>query len=705
MRRHTAGLRRAGAAASLLFCVLLPAVSGAVSWSIAERTDEEIVQRAAEAAAVKAPAADLSNAPAVVLYRNYFVNATVRDHRLCENTILRVADQERAEVGTQRLRYEASRKIESVGAWRLREGVVTRIGGESLRVLKGDKDRPTEIIIAFPDVHTGDVLGWSVVSGSSDLMPVRYFMLYDRHPICLAEVRIKTDGKIAYRVFGNNLPEDRWGSYVLDRERGVTSDLIFNVTDVRPVLDEPYAPPPLEWAPFVVASYRGYFEPEINRWVHTSCWNEAAVWFQDLLAGMLKADDSLGGKARELVTGQKTVRAQAGALFQFVQKEIVQIDPFEADTAFRPAKTVLKARHATRLEQGALLYALCKAAGLPVRMLLARDRQWGELDEDNPDPFQFSDIVVEVTTAANAPSYYAPGHEGGVAGVLPVGLQGARALSLEPNLRARQKELWQQVFKDVGDHAQHLVERYEQLVRGQSWCRFLDLPGDPQESAGTTVEELTCLAGSDTASVALRGDGLSDLGRACLAQADLAARARDYLRERFPDAEILEPSDENGEGEAAGSPDAAVAGGRTCGLTIRLRLPAPPMPGQDDWLLPPDLVFGERLFHEWNGPDRGPFFVGLSERHERVWRMPLPAGWELAGKPAQVSLRNPRFDYEASVAVQNGELRVSRSLSLKYGVTLPADLPPLDRAISAAQQFEQSPLVLIRTTALPGESQ
>ena len=78
----------------------------------------------------------------------------------------------------------------------------------------------------------------------------------------------------------------------------------------------------------------------------------------------------------------RAFRLRLDALRAFVREKIVLIEPWEARDSDRSAAEVLRTRNATRLETGALLYALATELRLNVRPVLARSLDdWPALRE------------------------------------------------------------------------------------------------------------------------------------------------------------------------------------------------------------------------------------------------------------------------------------------------------------------------------------
>jgi hypothetical protein len=64
-----------------------------------------------------------------------------------------------------------------------------------------------------------------------------------------------------------------------------------------------------------------------------------------------------------------------------------------------------------------------------------------------------------------------------------------------------------------------------------------------------------------------------------------------------------------------------------------------------------------------------------------------------------VSVTNPRLALSAQVAVIDRELVIVREWQWRRGITLRDARLPLDQAVKALREFEQTPLLLIRNAS------
>jgi hypothetical protein len=671
-------------AAVLMGLTLVPGASVAKdepSYLFTERSDQDLLALVQALDLAPAPRADAAEAPAVCLTREKIMILGEEQYRIDENAIYRVFDAERSHgILTRHFLYSAAEKIERTGAWVLRGNMVTRCAKTQVTILKGDDDRPTELIIAIPDVRAGDVVGWSVRHGQDRVHPGTSITLFEAVPVRVATLRVKTDGRVAYRVLGRNLVPGSWNVGVLEHLNGSDSHILATVRDIEPVVDEPYAPPPMSSAPVVMVTWRGWLDASIPRWFFMTSWNEAAVWLETVLDAMQARDGRLEKKAAELTAGIAGTHARLDALCTFVRDEIVRVDDYEMDSVDRAASEVLSSRTATRMEAGALLCALARAAGLSVRPVLARSLDLGPVDDGNPGLLQFSDFLVESLDQPHL--FYAPACVECAGGTLPSDLYGAAALTIEPDLAARNREVIAKVLATSSRDRAYLDDAYEREVARKQWCTMFRLPGDPAAVQGTLTETVRWPASGDTASVELTATGRVPWLDQRIATLDPRQTLVDYCARRHPAAKVL-----------AGTKKAESAGGIMIQGTIQADYPGP---AGDTWLLSADQVFGRPFLPDWQGPARGPFHFATSRYEKLVWRAAVPPGWRLSAWPAAQTITHPRFTVTIRAGMADGEVVVIREYQLRRGTTPPQELDLLDEAIAKVRRIEETPLVLVQ---------
>jgi hypothetical protein len=660
------------------------AVADEVDWSIANRPDDKIKGLVQKLHDQFVKNAGQSEDPAVVLSRRIYIDAARSKHRICENQIIFVYDPERGEVATRDLQFPPNRDIESIGAWIYRaDGKLERLQEENVRVQEPRQGMGPSAVVAFPQIRKGDTLGWSVVLKAETLLTGRLIGLSDDFPVKHCSVRVMTDGNIAYKIFAHNLRTGKWGSQVKGEKNGAHSDVIFTFVDLPADKDEPYSPPYVEREPYCVLSLRGIYNEGMHRWLYNVSWNQTALLAESLLEKWGEPTGKVKQQAQSLVAGVADQRARVDAFYRFVRDEILLVSPFEVGANLREVDVVLDNRNGTSWDQGLLLYALCRAAGAPARAVFARSRDWGELDQDNPDLMQFSDILVEYT--AEPGRFYAPTCKDCPPGVLPFEFRGAPAMTIKDGLKERYEEFMTSVYKEAGAVEHLFMDKFEERIKEQGWHVFWTLPGDPEETGSSTTEIVDCDSDGGRAELRLLARGFSHLGELMREHGKPEDCIEAYLGERYQGAEVVAAS----MGERADAADET-----EIALEAELKLTAPPAAVGDTWIIPAEILYGEPFLASWSGPERGPFHIEATQEYLRIWRMPLPDGWNGVSTPALAPVGHPQVSFVVDIRVEDRELVVERRYVLKHGTVPTSGLAQLDAAINQIRDFERSPLVL-----------
>jgi hypothetical protein len=646
-----------------------------------KRSDAAIIAHVAMLEAEPAPDVDAGGHGTTCLGFERILQLRISSHTITENMVYRVDEPEASPAASRRIQLSSTTKVEAAVTWTLRDGAVIRHAADTAMIVPGNDNVPTEIVIAVHDVRPGDVVGWSIRYSR----PTTYFggnlVVADVVPVRFASILVVTDGLIAYRTFGCNLRRDAWSCEILKRDKGVEKIVRWTMHDVGRLDPGPLAAPPLAVVPAVQVSWSGTFNKYRGRWLTIENWNTLALWVDAWFKSMFASDLEVRKVAVRVTDGRTGPLERLDALRAFVREKIVLIEPWEARDSDRSAAEVLRTRNATRLEAGALLYALATELRLNVRPVLARSLEAGPFDEDLRALMQFTDIVVE--SLDHPGTYFAVAGTPGAIGELPYDLMGARAMFIEPDLDKKEEALDNAAWEaGRSESFERYFEEYRERLEAAHWHTMFTLPGNPNAVQGSVRETVTWAAGTDTLAIELAATGHADrldLSPGAVTFADGLARYADW---RFPGSLCRE----------------SVASAVTDTLRGQLVSPAPQAEG-DTWSLPAAFVYGSAFLPEWQEPLPDQLYCPATRNSRRVWRMSLPEGWTLASAPRPVSVTNPRLALSAQVAVIDRELVIVREWQWRRGITLRDARLPLDQAVKALREFEQTPLLLIRNAS------
>lgn len=643
-----------------------------------KRSDAAIIAHVAMLDAEPAPVADSGGHGTVCLGLERILQLRISSHTITENMVYRVDEPEASPAATRRIQLSSTTKVEAAATWTLRDGAVIHHAADTATVVPGSNNVPTEVVIAVSDVRPGDVVGWSIRYSR----PTTYFggnlVVADLVPVRFASILVVTDGLIAYRTFGCNLRRDAWSCEVVKRDKGVEKIVRWTMNDIGRLDPGPLAAPPLAIVPAVQVSWSGTYNKYRGRWLTIENWNTLALYVDAWFKSMFASDLEVRKVAVRVTDGRTDPLDRLEALRAFVREKIVLIEPWEARDSDRSAAEVLRTRNATRLEAGALLYALAAEIRLNVRPVLARSLEAGPFDEDLRALMQFTDILVE--SLDHPGTYFAVAGTPGPVGELPYDLMGARAMFIEPDLDKKEEALDNAAWEaGRSESFERYFEEYRERLAAARWHTMFTLPGNPNLVQGSVREVVTWAAVSDTLDIEVSATGHADrldLSPGAVTFGDGLMRYADW---RFPGAVCLE----------------SAAGADADTLRGRLVSPSPQAEG-DTWSLPAAFVHGSPFLPEWQEPLPDQLYCPATRNYRRVWRMALPAGWTLASAPRPVSVTDPRLALSAQVAVVDRELVIVREWQWRRGITLRDARLPLDQAVRALREFEQTPVLLIR---------
>lgn len=687
-------VRRVTGLVGVACCVALVALSAGVALSgkdpkpvpgvIAEESDDALRARVAKLRGDVSDTTAASDEGASILLEEFRIDARGTGHRVARNRIVLVEGAAGEEISTQTLNVSREVKIEAAKGWVLRtDGAVERLGEADVRVVKPqEQGQPVSVIVAFPRVEAGDVLGWSLATSSDDILYQRRMVMSDRFPVKLARVYFQSDGQVAYRMLMRNAVKGSYSSKVLAEQHGSPSEVEFLFHNVRPRHNDPYPAPPMISEPLLHVMYRGWWFEELGRWIYNDSWNLVAVQAADLLLEQTKQDDAIRATAQRVTQGLVDELSRADALFRFVRDEVLDVSGGELDDRLQAASRVLEDRAGDPWEKGFLLSALMRASGIDHKVLWAHSRDFGKFDEGYPALWTFSHMLVALGGAGDR--LYDPTCHSCAPGELAPQLRGARAFSFVTGTAAAYEQLRRDVL--YRDRRSELVfQEYKDAVAAASWHRLQDLPGDPSALLGTIEELAEVDPVSGAVELGLTATGFNDVRDLARAEPDPLECMKRYVADRFAEHAVL---------EAFAVP--ADSGGQAAGTALHGRLEGmpPPPAGGPSWVVPPQVAFGSPMLAAWNGPKRGPYHVGYAQRVRRVTVLPLPEGWGGIAPVRPTVVECPAFRYESSVAARDGKIVIERALSLRATTIDLERLPALDYSIRRIHEFERAPLML-----------
>ncbi len=654
--------------------------------TIARRTDAQLLELTGTLEDRLAEYPHLRLEPAIMLYRSTVVEAGSATHLILRSDLILVRDPKAPAATVREFTVNASSDLKYIAAWIRRGGKIIRLDKGAWNIVPGNEKKDTSIIFAFPDVQPGDILGWSTEHENDWTYGGGFLRMADKLPVMTCTARIRTDGAISYKIYGEHLRHDKWSTKVAETSHQVPSDVSLTAVDLPRQPQGRYAPEFIEFEAYVFAMFRGVWSDDSNTWFFSPSWNQVAIDASTFLAGIDDKCGSLDSNARAITANLATDRDRAVALNNYIRDDIVLMDPFMVRSRGRDLVSIYESRQATSTEKGILMYAMCRALGLDVDLVGGRSVLLSPLDMENPDMGQLGDLVVRLN--GESPAWFSPQHRHCEPGTLPTDLRATKALEFTRGLKGRDRELMKEAWSNVPNPQYAWWNEYCRLLRALDLCRWVTLPGNPDAVMAAAEEDVRYGADDGRMQVTLRQAGFSDLQFDLHGHGTPAELLGDYLKGRFADATV----------DSAVFTAAPVRGAEATLSGWSTSMPVPGAMG-DSWLVPGELVFGQAFLHDWDQAAGDPFIGRIVEDFRHTCHIPLPAGWTDCSAPQPVAVKHPQFTYTCRFGVADGQLEVRREIRIHRGMTMFDAVPAMVAAVARVQAFERQPVMLERRTA------
>lgn len=658
------------------------ALAEGVSWNVSKRPDQKILSLNKQLKKKLKDYSHLTSEPFFVLLsdQTYLVEPGHYNHIL--NRLYYVSDASAVEEGSRLFIVSRNADIEEIGAWRERKGKIERLGEAAWEIVKGDEYY--EIHFAPTSLEDGDIVGFSYDAKHSWPWRGRYLWLADTIPTMMNRTRVKTDEELAYRISGYHFRRDKWAQKILSKSHGVANDVRYSLVDIPALPDGPWTPTEWEFLPYLYVSYRGFWIKELGTWVYNVSWNEVASQQLEMCQELAQKAGEISSVVHTRVGGLESDADKLDALHRFVRDEVMDVSYREVSgDDDRDIVKAVNDRQATGYEKGLILYAMCKAAGIEVELLVGRSRFAGPLDRADPTSMQLVDYVVKLE--GSEPRFYAPQFGNSPAGVLPPQLQGQTLLAIPKTLPTTPRDMLEELFKDSGGNTAVVWNEYRNQINALDWAQWVQLPGDPKDLAGAFLETVTADPYEKNCRITLQVTGNSRLQYDLRSEDTSQDKMENYIDDRFADVTVSSASVASG----VARNDTLTAVADMAGLVL-------PPPGEDEWILPATAIYGKPVLSEWNAHDGDPFIVRATERQVKIWRAPLPENWKGIKGIAEFKELHPRVSYLSTIFHDDGDLVVVRTLQLTQGITMYSDLPAFRESLDRIQAHESNPVLVMR---------
>ncbi|MEQ1606828.1 MAG: DUF3857 domain-containing protein [Pyrinomonadaceae bacterium] len=361
-----------------------------------------------QAAAMSVPGYD-KDVPAVVLQDEQQVSLN-SDGKLVttENYAIRLLSREGRRTAVARAFYLVSAgKVRDIQAWVIRPGGTTKEYDKKnvLDIISDPDDVYNEgrvkVIDASDDVDTGYVFGYTIVSEESALFYQDSWAFQDRLPTLVSRYGLSlpsgwTASSITFNT-GEVKPQVNGTSYT------------WEMRDLAPIRWEPASPSPVNLSPRIVINYMP--DPKsmsVGRIF--ADWKDVSRWATAMHEPQVIIDDSIAGKARDLVASAKNEFEMIRAIGAYVQGlQYISIDiGVGYGNGYKPrSSTLVMGRgYGDCKDKANLMRALLKSLKIEAYPIAIYSGDPNFVREQWASPRQFNHciIAVKISDATTAPT-------------------------------------------------------------------------------------------------------------------------------------------------------------------------------------------------------------------------------------------------------------------------------------------------------------
>ncbi len=690
-----------------------PGAEADSSFAISDRDPDRIRALVASLTDSAAPLRGAFDTDVVTLARTLLLEFDRFDASRTENRVHRVR---RGPISLGRLELDVDpRFARRVRGWILRaDGQLERtleIGGPNADVAV-DPDRP--IALDFGDLASGDVFGWTATSDLTYGVEHHLEHLAQRWPTLRTRIHARSARHLSHRVETVNTDDLPVDLEIRERRDGHPIWYVVDAGAIAAHREAVFAPHAVVHEPFVRIVRRGRFYPALDAWVLQNDWDVWAALEMGSPTDWLADDLDTRRLALELSSGGGTEAARADALYRWVVENValdrspfpasvfedadraLNLDPLGLEDALgvnkgpssfygwrpppewetneitgdphlgrharpdvvRPVGEVIEAGRGNGLERAAVLASLIRAAGLEALIGFARDDRLGPVDLEATGRWQFTDAVVALRGADRVIlRWYCPSRPGLPPGALGPGLRTTRVLFIDPEIDAKMRTLWNDVWRAEGKLLERVVPRYLASMRREIWTRSLTTPTGEDLPVQRLVEVLRFGPRARTAAADVRMD------------ADFVSQA--YWARRFPAA------------ADSSTPRAA---------TLAL---GPGLPEEGPtWEIDPAVVYGEGPLEDWTSPRELPVSIERTREYRWSVSLPMPDGWKGVAAVDPITFDHDALQYRAWVVAGTSAVVLERQLVLRAGTVDGSSLRELDAVVGRILEHERTPIVL-----------
>lgn len=684
--------RRPGARLRLLLLTFLGVVTLASSvaakgFAIGEWSDEEIREH------VEGLMADVKiteeHEGAICLNHSTMIETSRKKHQRTVNQEFLVLDPSAEGLADVHQQFDRQAEFETVAGWIVRaDGELVRLDDDDIIEREGDGERFGEVVMSFPNLDEGDVIGTSVTVEIDGYYPGGLEKIATRFPVLSGGFYLQGSGDYGYRIAARNFDAENLDLQARDKQQGASRLLLARYVDIPAIRDESFALPREISTPYLDVYLKAVFIEFGGEWAWLtfSTWNQQAASARQIADGWTSLDE-VEDLAEELTDGIDGDQAKQQVLFDYVARQIETVDyPFSYLGLANSVATVIEDRKGSTNEKAFLLYGLMREAGLPAAPAYLRSYHVGDVDRRDPTLSAFAHLAVY--TGIEGSEWLWPGHHWSEPGALPPYLRQSTAFLPHADAGRKLEKAGRAAARDANRSLVRYVKALREAVRKEPWYDFVETAGNPLALAAWTRETVAMDPASGEARLSCafhRNDWEVSFRARSADEIDQREELIDYLGQRWP---------ERGIGEGALEEVEVAESDSACRVVTAMESWNLPQPQGEIWILPTKELVGSTVLDDWEGADRGPMFVGTTRDYDLTLRIPLPEGWRGLVEPPEFELLNPRVEYRLETRAEDGSIVVDRHLRMKAGTTEQHNVIHMDKDIQRILAFESAPLLL-----------
>lgn len=579
---------------------------------------------------------------------------------------------------------------------RVLEADIERLAADRIHLSKGGgNSRQTNLVIGFDTAQPGDLIGVSIRTYEKRPLSWKVWVTAEEEPVARAELRLKCNWERTFAVFGSRFPQGKMNREILEQKDGQITDLRIWADSINPVRREPYAPPTHLQSPQIIIAWRAT-KVRMNKgmiWVYNENWNQVAVRMSEIHKRFMKKTKQTASQAGKVSLGLKS-REAADALYRFVRDDLLDLDSslyYDKDNT-PTVDEIIKGRSGSDFEKAYVLLAMLLSQNFDADLVWAHDPESGNYFEKYPSWGQMSEPLVRVKDAQGE-YWYDLNCEGCLPGVIRSKLGDTEALEYLVEAHDLDDRLWDKAMAEAQGRFVDPYRHYMDQMKKKPWSKLIRTPRQSGKWAGWSEEII--VFGSETGKPEQARLNLKSVGRTPFQnrvddKGNVSEAGESWALSRYPevsDATVLETS----------SPGADT-------LSLELDLECSPLvvPMGDNWILPPEMVFGDPVVESWPENRLTDFHVPRNTHRCWVFRVPLPDGWEDAVLPANHICLADNVMYQIKYEIDNGDFLVTRKLVEQAGYIRSAGkITEIGTKLATINDLETSPVILTKKSIGP----